>query len=182
MNTQEPRDYRNNTSSTTNQEQKQLESPAPNTFTDHQKQKSITTTSSPIATLLKRYQLHRIKVWHFLLLVLIIDVGIFGQAFWQEFAKHTTHTTQTAPPPMIASHRMIPDTNYKQLARLYVNHMSLEDKLGQLIVASFTASGYSPDLDTMIHQQHIGGVILFANQNSHYSTDTGGHSQDAIAS
>ena len=143
MNTREPRDYQNNASPTVNQ------------------QKSITTTSSSITTLLKRYRLHRIKVWHFLLLVLIIDIGIFGQAFWQEFAKPTT---QTAPPPIIASHKIIPDTNYKQLARLYVDNMSLDDKLGQLIVASFTASGYSPDLDTMIHQQHIGGVILFANQ------------------
>jgi beta-N-acetylhexosaminidase len=143
MNTREPKDDRNNASSTTNQ------------------QESIAPISSPPATLQKRYQLHRIKAQHFLLLVLIIDIGIFGQAFWQEFAKHTT---QTVPPPILVSHRITSDMNYKQLARLYVDHMSLDDKLGQLIVASFTASDYSSDLDTMVHQQHIGGVILFANQ------------------
>lgn len=131
--------------------------------------------NSPIVSLLKRSPLHRIKVWHFILLVLIIDVGIFGQAFWQEFTTNTTQTgshttgaelTPTSPStkPANNNQQLTNDTNYKQLARLYVNHMSLDDKLGQLIVGSFAASGYSPDLDTMINQQHIGGVILYANQ------------------
>src|SRR5581483_10286450 len=105
-------------------------------------------------------------------LVLIIDVGLFGQAFWQEIAKNTTQASSHAKEGKLAptspsiksannNQQLTNDTNYKQLARLYVNHMSLDDKLGQLIVGSFTASGYSPDLDTMINQQHIGGVILY---------------------
>jgi beta-N-acetylhexosaminidase len=128
-----------------------------------------------MVVLLKRYRPRRIKIWHLILLVLIIDAGMLGQGFWQELAKNTTqpvpHATQSELTP--ASRKIGQGNNkqhltneekYKQLASLYVEHMSLDDELGQLIVARFNASSYSPDLDTMVHQQHIGGVILYANQ------------------
>ncbi len=175
MSIREPRDYQNNILPTDNQQHRQAEFPITHASTDHQKQEKLATTSSPASSQRKRSRLNRIKVWHFILLVLIIDVSIFGQAFWQEFTKHTTQAksqiTESGFRPIshgikLASNnqQLTNDMNYQQQASLYVSHMSLDEKLGQLIVASFTASGYSPDLDTMINQQHIGGVILYANQ------------------
>lgn len=175
MSTREPRDYRNNTSQAHHQQQRQQEIPAANAFADHQMRRKIATTYSPVISLVKRYRPRGIKLWHFILLMLIIDASIFGQAFWQEFAKNTTQIAPHATGDGLAlvSHnvkqtnnneQLTNDLEYKQLASLYVNHMSQDDKLGQLIVARFNEADYSPDLDTMIHQQHIGGVILYENQ------------------
>ncbi len=53
---------------------------------------------------------------------------------------------------------------YKQLASLYVSHMSLDDELGQLIMVEYADTYYSPDLDTMINKLHAGGVIMYEFQ------------------
>ncbi len=54
--------------------------------------------------------------------------------------------------------------NYKQLASLYVSHMSLDEELGQLIMVEYADTSYSPDLDTMINKLHAGGVIMYEFQ------------------
>jgi beta-N-acetylhexosaminidase len=53
---------------------------------------------------------------------------------------------------------------YKQLASLYVSHMSLDEELGQLIMVEYADTSYSPDLDTMISKLHAGGVIMYEFQ------------------
>ncbi len=50
---------------------------------------------------------------------------------------------------------------YRQLASLYVSHMSLDEELGQLFLVEYNETGYSPDLEKMISQLHAGGVILY---------------------
>jgi len=175
MSTREPGDGQHNRSQIHHQQQRQQEFPAANAFTDHQISRETATTSSPVVSLLKRYRPRGIKIWHIILLLLIMDAGILCQDFWQDFA---THTTQPVPHATgdgftTVAHKLTPtntiqhitsDMRYKQLASLYVDHMNLDDKLGQLIVARFNEAGYSPDLDTMINQQHVGGIILYANQ------------------
>lgn len=165
MNTREPRDHRNNISHTHNQQQRQQASPTTHTFPGRQIWRKASTATSPLVSLLKRHQPRGINIWHLILLILIIDAGILWQGFTQNTTQTVPHSTGSGFAPK--SHSVNTHTNdmkYKQMASLYVDHMSLDDKLGQLIVGRFTASAYSPDLDTMINQQHIGGVILFANQ------------------
>ena len=53
---------------------------------------------------------------------------------------------------------------YKQLASLYVSHMTLDEELGQLIMVEYTDTSYSPDLNAMITQLHAGGVIMYEFQ------------------
>ncbi len=53
---------------------------------------------------------------------------------------------------------------YKQLAKLYVSRMSLDEKLGQLFMVQSYDSTYSPDLEWMITKLHAGGVIMYAFQ------------------
>lgn len=53
----------------------------------------------------------------------------------------------------------------KQLASLYVSHMSLDNEIAQLLMVEYRyATHYSPDLDTMLNQQHVGAVIMYREQ------------------
>jgi beta-N-acetylhexosaminidase len=53
---------------------------------------------------------------------------------------------------------------YKALASLYVSHMSLDDKIGQLIMVEYNQPTYSDDLDYMLNTLHVGGVIMYEFQ------------------
>jgi beta-N-acetylhexosaminidase len=53
---------------------------------------------------------------------------------------------------------------YKQLAGLYVSHMTLDEELGQLIMVEYADTSYSQDLDTMVNKLHAGGVIMYEFQ------------------
>jgi beta-N-acetylhexosaminidase len=61
-------------------------------------------------------------------------------------------------------HHLSAHMSYKQLASLYVARMSLDEKLGQLIMVEYDDQYYSPDLDMMISQLHAGGVIMYEFQ------------------
>jgi len=54
--------------------------------------------------------------------------------------------------------------DYKQLAKLYVSHMTLDEELGQLFMAEYYDTYYAPELDMMINQLHAGGVVMYAFQ------------------
>jgi beta-N-acetylhexosaminidase len=53
------------------------------------------------------------------------------------------------------------------LARLYVSHMTLDEKLGQLFLAqaqTWNESANTPDTMYMLNQLHAGGIIMYAIQ------------------
>ena len=59
----------------------------------------------------------------------------------------------------------LPDyMQYKQLASLYVSHLSLDEKLGQLFMVQSYDQFYSPSLEYMVNNLHAGGVIMYAFQ------------------
>jgi beta-N-acetylhexosaminidase len=53
---------------------------------------------------------------------------------------------------------------YKQLAKMYVSRMTLDEKLGQLFMVQSYDQYYSPALEMMVDQLHAGGVIMYAFQ------------------
>ncbi len=53
---------------------------------------------------------------------------------------------------------------YKQLAKMYVSRMTLDEKLGQLFMVQSYDQYYSPSLEMMVDQLHAGGVIMYAFQ------------------
>lgn len=56
----------------------------------------------------------------------------------------------------------------QQYIDLIVQHMTLDQKLGQMLIVQFTGPAYSLDLSTMISQYGVGAVLIFsANQNIH---------------
>ncbi len=46
----------------------------------------------------------------------------------------------------------------------YLSHMTLDQKLGQFFMVQYWGYGYSADLETMIHDQYAGGVIMYGAQ------------------
>lgn len=58
-----------------------------------------------------------------------------------------------------------------QYIHLIVNGMSLDQKLGQMMIVQFVGPSYSLELSTMISQYNVGAVLIFyANQNIHDKT------------
>ena len=75
------------------------------------------------------------------------------------FVQPPLNTTQAD-----AITHLIDHMSYKQLARLYVKHMTLDEELGQLIMAEYYTPTYSDDLEYMITKLHAGGVVMYALQ------------------
>jgi beta-N-acetylhexosaminidase len=70
-----------------------------------------------------------------------------------------THPLDIAPPPpqSIAKHQNLTPAEY---AAFLTQHLTLDDKLGQMIMIQFYDSAMTPDLTQMISQQRVGGVLL----------------------
>ena len=66
-----------------------------------------------------------------------------------------------------ALRHLVDRMDYRELANLYVAHMSLDEKLGQMIMTESEQNNYSDDLDYMITQLHVGGMIMY---ESHLQT------------
>src|SRR5260221_1654499 len=64
---------------------------------------------------------------------------------------------------------LVDHMTYRELANLYVAHMSLDEKLGQMIMTESEQNPYSDDLDYMITQLHVGGMIMY---ESHLQTSS----------
>lgn len=43
-----------------------------------------------------------------------------------------------------------------------INSMTLDEKIGQMIITGFNGSEYNDDMDRLINEYKVGGVILFA--------------------
>jgi beta-N-acetylhexosaminidase len=82
------------------------------------------------------------------------------------------HTGPFVKPPYDISQlndltHLVDRMTLKELASLYVAHMSLDEKLGQMIMTESEQNNYSDDLDYMITQLHVGGMIMY---ESHLQT------------
>lgn len=123
----------------------------------------------------------RRSVFLFLFLFLILLVVLGG------FARYTLFAAKPPPvatfkwpsgegpfilPPLSAAQinqlRHLPENmRYKMLAQIYVSHMTLDEKLGQLIMAQ-ALTGYdtanTADTMYMLNQLHANGIIMYAIQ------------------
>src|SRR5579863_4854436 len=73
---------------------------------------------------------------------------------------------------------LVDHMTYKELAGLYVDHMTLDEKLGQMIMTESEQNTYSDDLNYMITQQHVGGMIMY---ESHLQTATQARTTTSLA-
>ena len=54
--------------------------------------------------------------------------------------------------------------NAKTLINMYLSHMTLDQKLGQLFMVQYWGYSYSADLEMMLQNQYAGGVIVYGAQ------------------
>ncbi len=73
---------------------------------------------------------------------------------------------------------LVDGMTYRQLAYLYVARMSLAEKLGQMIMTESEQNAYSDDLDYMITQLHVGGMIMY---ESHLQTSSQARTNTSLA-
>ena len=94
-----------------------------------------------------------------LLLVMAGTAGVYmfsGLASTSQSATNAKPTVQPTPTPTV-------HMQHEQIATQYVANMSLDDEIAQLLMVEHYDATYSPDMDTMISQQHVGSVILYAS-------------------
>jgi beta-N-acetylhexosaminidase len=125
----------------------------------------------------KRHRLRTFFILFMLMLALLVALSaVLGHDL---FAKAPDITSNSLPPlgasgPFVKAPLNADQINaimhltgymkYKQLASIYVSHMTLDEELGQLIMVEYADTSYSSDLDTMINKLHAGGVIMYEFQ------------------
>jgi len=65
-----------------------------------------------------------------------------------------------------ATTQATPQLTPQQYINLIVQNMSLDQKLGQMMIVQFVGPTYSLDISTMISQYHVGAVLLFTANNN----------------
>ena len=65
-----------------------------------------------------------------------------------------------------ATAQATPRLTPQQYINLIVQHMTLDQKLGQMMIVQFVGPSYSLDIKTMISQYHVGAVLLFTANNN----------------
>ncbi|GLV57864.1 hypothetical protein KDH_46990 [Dictyobacter sp. S3.2.2.5] len=113
-----------------------------------------------------------------LIALLVIAGGILGQRFLPAHIAGIVNSSANngkansgsfVTPPLssqqIDNLRHLTDhMKEQQLAYLYVSRMSLDEEIGQIMMVEYSEDSYSPSLDTMIHDLHAGGVIMYQRQ------------------
>jgi beta-N-acetylhexosaminidase len=65
-----------------------------------------------------------------------------------------------------ATSQTTPHMTPQQYINLIVQNMTLDQKLGQMMIVQFVGPSYSLDISTMISQYHVGAVLLFTANNN----------------
>ena len=67
-----------------------------------------------------------------------------------------------------ATAQATPQLTPQQYINLIVQNMTLDQKLGQMMIVQFVGPTYSLDISTMISQYHVGAALLFTANNNIY--------------
>jgi beta-N-acetylhexosaminidase len=92
--------------------------------------------------------------WSF---VLYGPPGTGGNSLLQK-TDNQLHTRGTPTPGATPQRKLTP----QQYINLIIKNMTLEQKIGQMMIIQFVGPTYSPDLSTMIGQYNVGAVLIFA--------------------
>jgi len=77
-------------------------------------------------------------------------------------ANQMLHNRYPVPPGATAQPTLTP----QGYINLILQHMTLDEKLGQMIIVRFVGPTYSLDLSTMISQYNVGAVLILAANNN----------------
>jgi beta-N-acetylhexosaminidase len=76
----------------------------------------------------------------------------------------TAATATPTPEPSTVNGRQVDQTAMNDAVSWYLEHMTLDQKLGQLFLIETVWTGYNADVDNMVHGMHAGAMIIY-NQN-----------------
>lgn len=126
---------------------------------------------TPLPPLPRRRRRGPLAIGVLILVVLLVTAGFLGQRMLRtgQASQATPFPSGNGPYaqfPLTAQQindleHLSSHMKYKALASLYVDRMSLDDKLGQLIMLEFNETSYSDNLDYAINTLHVGGVIMY---------------------
>src|SRR5689334_23201062 len=103
-----------------------------------------------------------------LIALVICAAGPLGQrarawAMEKPFAAHTPGaTTPTPTRDPAAEVTPTPVSPIQATVEAYMAQMSLDEKLGQMVMVETYSQSYSGDIKTMVEQQHAGALIIYA--------------------
>jgi beta-N-acetylhexosaminidase len=131
----------------------------------------------PILTKLAKERRKPLFIGLAAMIVVVVISGVLGQIWAANSPNGPLNYPSDGPYaqlPLSASQinqiqHLAGHMKYKALASLYVSHMSLDDKIGQLIMIEYNQPSYSDDLDYMINTLHVGGVIMYEFQMTSFN-------------
>ncbi len=103
------------------------------------------------------------------IIVVLVAASLGARALLFQSRSAPAASTKLQNPGYILTNKLDPD---RQLARQIdhiLSHMTLQEELGQLIVVAFNGTTLTPDLKTMIANQHAGGLMLYARNITGYA-------------
>ena len=126
----------------------------------------------------ERPRRHKTSGWATALLLVLLAflVTLLGGDIRQMVTGSATPTPQSftmtgpfiqkplSPDQVDKLHQLSTYISYKTLASMYLSRMTLDQKLGQLFMVQYWGYTYTNDLETMIHDQYAGGVIMYGAQ------------------
>jgi beta-N-acetylhexosaminidase len=80
----------------------------------------------------------------------------------QDVANQFSHTPTLVP----GTKTQTPQVTPEEFINAIVNKMTLDEKLGQMMIVQFYGPDYGLDLSTMISQYKVGAVLIFAANNN----------------
>ncbi len=87
--------------------------------------------------------------------------GTGGDSLLQT-TNNQLHPRGAPTPGATPRHKLTP----QQYINLIIKNMTLEQKIGQMMIIQFVGPTYSPDLSTMITQYNVGAVLIFASNGN----------------
>jgi beta-N-acetylhexosaminidase len=134
----------------------------------------------PPSTQAFRSKHHRLRTFFILLMLMLALLIALSAVLGPNLFAKTPGSASNSLPPLGASGSFVKAPlnadqinaikhltgymKYKQLASMYISHMTIDEELGQLIMVEYADTNYSSDLDTMINKLHAGGVIMYEFQ------------------
>jgi len=103
-----------------------------------------------------------------LIALVICAAGPLGQrarawAMEKPFATHTPSAAKATPTRNPATEvTPTPVSPIQATVEAYMSQMSLDEKLGQMVMVETYSQSYSGDIKTMVEQQHAGALIIYA--------------------
>ncbi|MBV9258030.1 MAG: glycoside hydrolase family 3 [Ktedonobacteraceae bacterium] len=109
-----------------------------------------------------------------ILVFLVVLLGSDAQQVTARPVKKVTPRVLLATGPFIQPpfepdqvnqlHHLLQYVSHQQQINAYLSHMTLDQKLGQFFMVQYWGYTYSADLETMLHDQYAGGVIMYGAQ------------------